>query len=84
MLISVVTEKTRPYLFNDMNFLVLISCSWLLKKTLVMTTNLTNPKSVSDLSVLFVSICYIFRFLVFQVSYMRSFQMKIKAIKFII
>ena len=72
MLISVVTERTRPYLFNDM------------KKTLVMTTTLTNPKSASDLSVLFVSICYIFRFLVFQVSYMRSFQMKVKAIKFII
>ena len=36
------------------------------------------------LSLLFVLICYIFRFLVFNVSCMRLFQMKIKAIKFII
>ena len=30
-----------------MNRLVLISCCWLLKKTLVITTNLTNPESAS-------------------------------------
>ena len=36
------------------------------------------------LSVLFALIWYIFRFLVFHVLYMRSFQMKIKAIKLII
>ena len=32
----------------DMHCLVLISCCWLLKKTLVITTNLTNPESASD------------------------------------
>ena len=31
-----------------MNCLVLISCCWLLKKSLVITTNLTNPESASD------------------------------------
>ena len=30
-----------------MNRLISISCCWLLKKTLVITTNLTNPESVS-------------------------------------
>ena len=30
-----------------MNRRVLISCCWLLKKTLVITTNLTNPESAS-------------------------------------
>ena len=29
----------------DMHCLVLISCCWLLKKTFVITTNLTNPES---------------------------------------
>ena len=31
-----------------MNRLVLILCSWLLNKTLVITTNLTNPESASE------------------------------------
>ena len=31
-----------------MNRLILISSCWLLRKTLVMTTNLTNPESASD------------------------------------
>ena len=33
---------------RHMNRLVLIFCRWLLKKTLVITSNLTNPKSASD------------------------------------
>ena len=32
----------------DMHCLVLISCCWLLKKTFVITTNLTNPESASE------------------------------------
>ena len=31
-----------------MNRLILILCCWLLKKTLVITTNLTNPESAPD------------------------------------
>ena len=31
-----------------MNCLVLISCCWLLKKTLIIPTNLTNPESASE------------------------------------
>ena len=37
-----------------MNCLVLISCCWLLKKTLVIPTNLTIPESASNISDSFV------------------------------
>ena len=46
MLISAVTEETRRYLFNayePFNF------DFVLKKTLVITTNLTNPESAPGL-----------------------------------
>ena len=33
------------------NRLILILCFWLLKKTLVITTNLTNPESAPDFGV---------------------------------
>ena len=45
-LISAVTEETRRYLFNayePFNF------DFVLKKTLVITTNLTDPESVPGL-----------------------------------
>ena len=41
------TEETRRYPFNAVNRLILILCCWLLKKALVITTNLTNPESAS-------------------------------------
>ena len=48
MLISVVTEETRFYLFNAYEPFSFNSCCWLLKKTLIITTNLTNTESASD------------------------------------
>ena len=48
MLISVVTEETRLYLFNAYEPFSFNFVFWLLKKTLVITTNLTNPEYASD------------------------------------
>ena len=45
-------KKLGFFCFMDMHCLVLISCCWLLKKTLVITTNLTNPESASDKEVI--------------------------------
>ena len=46
-LISAVTKETRLYLVIAYEPFYLISCCWLLNKTLVITTNLTNPESAS-------------------------------------
>ena len=45
-----------------MNRLVLISCCWLLKKTLVITTNLTNPEPASGFKKIYFH-CLLFFFL---------------------
>ena len=41
-----VSEETNVYCLTPKNCLILILCCWLLKKTLVIMTNLTNPESV--------------------------------------
>ena len=48
MLISVVAEETRPNLFNAYEPFNFNLCCLLLKKTLVITTYLTNPESTSE------------------------------------
>ena len=50
MLISVVIEETKLYLFNayelfSLNFVLLV-----IERTLVITTNLTNPESTSGMT----------------------------------
>ena len=57
-------------------------CEQLLQLFLYFPEHLRGCFTLYYLSVLFVSIYYISRFLVFHVLWMRSFQMKIKAIKF--
>ena len=54
-LISAVTEETRRYLFNayePFNF------DLVLKKTLVITTNLTNPETAPDILIIFILITF--------------------------
>ena len=54
-LISAVTEETRRYLFNayePFNF------DFVLKKTLVITTNLTNPETAPDILIIFILITF--------------------------
>ena len=49
MLFPLLLKKVDFICLTPMNPLVLISYCWLLKKTLVITTNLTNPESASNI-----------------------------------
>ena len=43
-------KKLDVICLTPKNHLILILCCWLLKKTLVITTNLTNPESAPDIA----------------------------------
>ena len=47
-LISAVMKKLDVICLTHMNRLILILCCWLLKKTLVITTSLTNPECAPE------------------------------------